>query len=120
ARAELNNMNINHIGVGVKVTQDVRVHMDGMSISDAGNGIWSRGTNTPAQINGPSAPPLKVVVTNSKVTGTSIGILVEARSFLGSGNEISFSSTDSYLIKSYVTSCSGVAMTGYFNKFTGI
>ena len=121
-RTELENMNIYHIGVGVKIAQDVHVAMHGLTISDVTAGMWSIGSNTAAQINGPTSPPLKVFVVNSKITGCNIGVQLDAGSFqMGNTNEISFASVDTYLISSKVTTCSFVsAGNGSYNNFTGV
>ena len=129
-RTELQNMNIYHVGVGVKVNQDVHVTINGLTISDTTAGIWSRGTNTAATNSGCAtppyicfSPPLRVLVVNTQIIGCNVGAQVDAGSFLmdGTTNKISFAHVDQYLIAAIVPSCSSIGnWNGQMNNYTGI
>jgi hypothetical protein len=121
-RLELQDMTISNIGTGIKISQNVKVHINNVKITETGNyGIWSIGTNTPAG-PGSASPVLRVVVENTKIIGTGIGVKLDSGSFfMGTNSEISWASVDVYQIKGTVPSCSSISLTNaYYNFFTGI
>jgi len=125
-RLELRDMNISNVGTGIKISQNVKVDIDNLKISETTTGIWSIGTNTPAG-PGSVSPVLRVVVQNTKIIGTGIGVKLDSGSFyMMYGNEISWASIDTYQIKGTVPSCSQISLNSnsdsgnYFNNFTGI
>jgi hypothetical protein len=124
-RTELTRMNISHVQTGVKISQDVKARLQGLSITDTSIGIWCIGTNTPAG-PGQTSPPLKVYVEYTEVVGAVMGVKLDAGSFImQNANTISYTSQDTYLIDSKVPNCSSISLNfntnsqSVFNTFTG-
>ena len=124
-RTELTRMNISHIQTGVKISQDVKARLQGLSITDTAIGIWCIGTNTPAG-PGTTSPPLKVYVEYTEVVGTVVGVKLDAGSFImQNADTVSYATQDTYLIDSKVPNCSSISLNfntnsqSVFNNFTG-
>src|SRR5437867_348339 len=120
-RTELEKMRISHINIGVRVSNDVHVIMNNLTIADTVTGIYSIGSNTAAG-PGQTSPPLKVLVQNTKIYGAQVGVNVVSGSFwMGQDSTITNCTTDSYLIAAGVTNCSSISVggNGIYNNFTG-
>ena len=122
-RTELEKMRISHINIGVRVSNDVHVIMNNLTIADTITGIYSIGSGTGAG-PGSTSPPLKVLVQNTNVFGATVGVNIVAGSFwMTTDNTVTNCTQDPVLIAAGVTNCSQVSLGSngiYNNNVTAI
>ena len=114
---ELTDMTIKSVEIGVRISDDVRVRLTRMTISDILKGVVSQGVNAD-----PATSTLKVSILGTTIQNGSIGVEADNGSIVMIGqdqNRIMYMSSEAYFMNSVsVTACSVIdfgVWNGYFN-----